>query len=402
MTTRSAFGTAAIMRRLVISRMRARTLPFTSALPSSSLCSCLSSWWLIFRRCAYRRAAAARRRRRRRPARAGGGRARRRALRRLRRSPPAAAAPARRRTRSTWLGRQNAPIAAEDSASTLAFIASISCRFENTRPRPVSGLSASKFGPSGLKVQVQPPIASRSAIATPSSRAPNGTQRPEQRRRPAEHLRRHRIVAQRLGAVESKRSLRARPSASRRARRERRPARRRRRATAAKWPRSRERATWPFRARLLELARRGGKVLVLGGARGHAANCSDAGGKLERDKGLDWRPIRRAPAQARRRAVHPSRSAVRRWEAPDAPRHRTADDAGSIHHPQEDPHETEPLHRRRSSRRSSRPSPSRRWRKSWSAARRCTRARTSSTTPSTRRTTRRWSPPSRPPTWCRR
>ena len=43
-------GTAASMRRLAISRMRALTLALTSALPSTSLCSCFTSWWLIFRR----------------------------------------------------------------------------------------------------------------------------------------------------------------------------------------------------------------------------------------------------------------------------------------------------------------------------------------------------------------
>ena len=231
MTTRSAFGTAAIIRRLVISRMRARTLPLTSALPSSSLCSCFSSWWLIFRRSAYRRFCSG-------TSTSGeSGRARAAAApcpRRASRPPAAIAAGsgiASDADERVDVARQPERADRAEDEREHARLQRIDqpAPWRKPRPRPASGLSASNLGPSGLKVQVQPPSRSAPATATRHHGEPERQHRPEQRRRPAEQLRGHRVVAERLRAVEAERArervLQPAPTTAARPR----PARRRRR-----------------------------------------------------------------------------------------------------------------------------------------------------------------------------
>jgi hypothetical protein len=131
---------------------------------------------------------------------------------------------------------------------------------ENTRPRPESGSRTWNFGPSGFKVQVQPPIASALTIAKATIDDAERDDGPEQRRRPAEQLRGHRVVAQRLGAVEAKRAgerLAQPVGDARRGTTSAAPPP----ATAAKWPRSRERATCPSARAFSSLRGEAGRFL---------------------------------------------------------------------------------------------------------------------------------------------
>ena len=163
------------MRRLDISRMRTRIFAFTSELPSTSLCSCFCSWWLIFSRdaCRWRcsgasmaaNSASASRSSIRPPttvlptcsSAAGSGSAM---------TPPKA---------SMWLRRYVAPMVPSTSASRQALSASMSCCFEKMRGRPAIGSSLSKRGASGLSVQFQPPMSRLPATATTIITSPNGT-----------------------------------------------------------------------------------------------------------------------------------------------------------------------------------------------------------------------------------
>ena len=301
MTTRSAFGTAVIIRRLVISRMRARTLPLTSALPSSSFCSCLSSWWLIFSRSPCRRfcsgtstlaktASASR-------------------IRPIPATTVAAAAAiavgkgsARTPTSScTWRDSQNAAMAAEHEG-------------EHARLQGIDDLLLGEHAAeAGERVEDVELGAERLEGPGPAAHRQRADDRegdhdeaerddgPEQRRRPAEQLRRSSRRRAAPGRRRSEASGRAIRAASRRRAARRPPARRRRRRRRRSGRgRASARPALPRAPSRACAARQEGSCP--GRSSRPCGDCFNADGKLERDKGLDWRPFRPAAARRGRRA----------------------------------------------------------------------------------------------------
>ena len=260
MTTRSAFGTAVIIRRLVISRMRARTLPLTSALPSSSFCSCFSSWWLIFSRSPCRRfcsgtsmpakaASASRIRPHAGGDHAGGGGDRHRQgqrehaheLAHMLRKPERADA-AEDEGEHARLQRIDHLLFGEDAAQTRERVEDVKLRPERLeRPGPAAHgerarhAAATMTRPNGTTAQssvvvqasICPVIASSRSAWAPSKRSERASE--------------SRSQSETRGAAT--RSAAPPP------------------ATAAKWPRSRERATWPSARALSSLRGEAGRFL---------------------------------------------------------------------------------------------------------------------------------------------
>ena len=179
-----------------------------------------------------------------------------------RRSPPASGSASTPTSASTWPRQVERADACRGRARARSPSAHRSPAAWRTRGRgPTSGLRTWNLGPSGLKVQVQPPIASAAGDRDGHHRDAERDDGPEQRRRPAEQLRGHRVVAQRLGAVEAKRARRATRAASPRRAAPATTSSAPPPAMAAKWPRSRERATWPSARAFSSLRGEAGRFL---------------------------------------------------------------------------------------------------------------------------------------------
>ncbi len=198
---------------------------------------------------------------RRRRARAGSGSSPPPPRRPRRRSPPAAAARARRPAPPRGADSHDAPMVPSTRASRLAFSASITCCLENTRPMPESGLRTCELraerlegpGPAAHREgagdreddQDQPERNDQPRAASSSSRAaasPSRRRAGPGRRRSAASARAHRAASRRRAARPTSSAMPPPP-------------------IAAKWPRSRERATWPSARAFSSLRGEAGRFL---------------------------------------------------------------------------------------------------------------------------------------------
>jgi len=170
MTTRSARGTAASMRRLAISRMRSFCLALTSLLPSTSFISSLTSFTLMRSRrnsmcfCSGTSTSAKAASR---PT--------------ISSSPPSISCPpaasaagsgiaSNSAWRGHWRASQKAPRPPISSASRQALSVCTSCWPENMRLKPAIGSNFSSLGSIALRLKFQPPA--RMPLAAASSTTP--------------------------------------------------------------------------------------------------------------------------------------------------------------------------------------------------------------------------------------
>ena len=181
------------------------------------------------------------------------------------------------------------------SASRLAFSGVDELLLGEDAARPASGLRTSNFGHQRLEGPGPAAHRERADDAErrhrPGRTAPRAQSRSSVQRRAAARSSRRRAARARA----SKRSERASASLQpgRDVRRDRRPAAAPPPAIAAKWPRSRERATWPSSRAFSSLRGEAGRFLSWAEAQAMSKRIvSTPGGKLERDKGLESRPIR--------------------------------------------------------------------------------------------------------------